>query len=304
MLTCGLAAATQLPATITVDRGPGAEACSDRADLAARVEGILQRMPGETVETGELGVNVHFSRDGAGYVAEVQVRGTKLGERVLRDPGPGCAALSGAVSVAIALLLDSELRERTPPPAAAAPPTVTRPAPVRRHLAPQPGPEIWVTVGGGLALGLVGSPSIGLEGAVGLRLADRWILEGAASALVPREHDTRTGSVEVGLVFGSIRGCYRFGSGLGLGPCALFGVGQRSGGGEGYAEDRSAKLLWTAAGIGLLAEARIGRRWSTGLLGTLWIPTRRQEFTVQNAGMAWESSPVGGTLDLRIGLRP
>jgi hypothetical protein len=60
-------------------------------------------------------------------------------------------------------------------------------------------------------------------------------------------------------------------------------------------------LPWTAGGLGLAAETHVSRGlfWSFG--ATLWVPTRRQTFSVQNAGIAWESKPLAGTLSAGLG---
>jgi hypothetical protein len=116
-------AAPSLPGRLSVQRGPGAEQCPEQGALERRVEGIVSHAwsnAGEGVATA-LAIDVRFERasDGA-FVARVAATGPKPGQRVLRDANPTCDALGEAVSVAIALLLDSALNDER------ASPTLTR----------------------------------------------------------------------------------------------------------------------------------------------------------------------------------
>jgi hypothetical protein len=51
----------------------------------------------------------------------------------------------------------------------------------------------------------------------------------------------------------------------------------------------------------LTAEAPLSPRIYGGLGATLWVPLRRQTFSVENGGIAWESKPVAGVLTGTLG---
>jgi hypothetical protein len=92
--------------------------------------------------------------------------------------------------------------------------------------------------------------------------------------------------VRTSLLFASLRGCYLRGLDVVLGPCAQLAVGRLKGEGSGYSEGLTTSLPWLAVGLGLATEARLGSRLFVTLEATLWVPTQRQTFSVQNAGIA------------------
>ena len=67
-------------------------------------------------------------------------------------------------------------------------------------------------------------------------------------------------------------------------------------------ETQTTSLPWTAGGLGLGAEAPLGQRLFVSLAATLWVPTRRQTFSVENAGIAWESKPVAAIVGAGLGV--
>jgi hypothetical protein len=101
---------------------------------------------------------------------------------------------------------------------------------------------------------------------------------------------------------GSLRACWLVGPGPTVGPCAELGIGRLRGTGEGFEQSQPSNLLWSGGGLGLGAEAPLGRSVYCRLGATLWVPTRRQTFSVQNAGIAWESKPVAGVLSAALAL--
>ena len=65
----------------------------------------------------------------------------------------------------------------------------------------------------------------------------------------------------------------------------------------------SVRVLWMAAGGGLRVSGLLGKRLLWGVSGLLLIPVRRQSFSVNNAGVAYEASAVGGTFAVELGVR-
>lgn len=309
----GAAQARELSAQLSVEHAVGAEQCAGREQLERRVEGILRRPLRAGADAGSLSIEVAFERAlGGAFVARVSASGPKPGQRVLRDSSPTCDALSEAVAVAIALLLDSaqaEVSELPPAPKPApAPEPATSPtpetAPALSDASSRHESESWwlrasLEAGGGYGLGGNGT-LLGL-GRVGARYG-HWALDLGAAANLATAHDFDGGAVRTSLLFGSLRGCYLRGRALSLGPCAQLGVGRLRGEGSGYSEGLTTSLPWLAVGLGLAAEAQLSSRLFVALEATLWVPTQRQTFSVQNAGIAWESKPVAGVLAAGLGV--
>ncbi len=300
------ASGAPLTATIRVERSPEASDCPDEAALTRSVEQILQRtLSSPHASEQALEVEVRFDDTRAGYTAEVRSLGAKPGERHFLDHERRCTALAEAVSVAIALLLDKELAEQAasqPSPAPAAKPVPSEPK------APSPAAheaalELRATFEAGIAAGLVSSSSALLSEQVGLRVRERWLFDAAFNAVLPQSADYGAGAVRTTLLFGSARACYVWGARFFVGPCASLGVGRLRGDGLGYLDTVSKNLLWTALGAGLVAEGPVWGRVFWGLSATLWLPTRRSSFSVENRGTAWESSELGGALNGRLGFR-
>ena len=314
------ATAAPLGATITVERSERASDCPDEPELTRQVERILQRPLKDDSGAAELEVRVRFTWSRDQYLAYVLSRGPKPGERMLHDRGQSCAALAEAVSVAIALLLDKELEARVSSAADSGSPA--RPAnaelqkPAASERAPNDAAEsnpargrdggalaLRATLEGGLGSGLVGQSTALLSEELGVRFQPGFILDAGFNAALPGTTHFENGSVRTTLLFGSARACYLWGGVFSLGPCASFGVGRLRGVGIDYATNTSRNLTWSAVGVGAVAEGPVWGRVFWGISGTLWLPSRRSSFSVQNVGTAWESSAVGAALGLRLGFR-
>ncbi len=305
--------AAPLGAEIQVERSPSAADCPSAVELTSAVERILQRsLDSEPSAEATLQVSVRFAVTGEEYSAQVRSLGAKPGERSLHDRGHGCSALGQAVSVAIALLLDKELAPREPEPAPAAPaqpaPKIATPADQAAALDTEravgrPRLELRESLAGGYAVGFVGPGSALLSEQVGVRALRSWIFDAGFNAVLPGTTHYGVGSVRSTLLFASLRACYAWGERVSVGPCALLGVGRLRGVGIGYAQVESQDLLWTAVGVGLIAEGPVWGRVFWSLSGEGWLPTRRSTFSVQNAGTAWESSVLAGSISGRLGFR-
>jgi hypothetical protein len=295
---------------LSVEKATGAEQCPEQQELERRVEQILRQPLGELINAAALTIDVRFERTPENaFSARVIATGPKPGRRLLRDSSPTCDALGEAVSVTIALLLDYARPDRdaatiAPSTVPAAPATISPPADTVAAAARDLDSDPWTArasleVGGGYGLGGDG----GLLGFVraGARHG-RWLFDLGAGANLPREQGFQNGSVRTSLLFGSLRACYLLGRSLLIAPCVQVGAGRLHGEGNGYGQVRAASLPWTAAGLGLAAEVPVAAGLYATLAATLWIPTRRQTFSVENAGIAWESKPLAGVLTAGVAL--
>ncbi|MEO8905405.1 MAG: hypothetical protein ABI488_23065 [Polyangiaceae bacterium] len=303
--------AAPLGAEIQVEREPNASDCPRSAELTRAVEHILQRSLGTANADDTLQVRVLFAVNGDEYAAQVRSLSAKPGERALRDRGHGCSALGQAVSVAIALLLDKELEPRAPDPAPAklAPPAPKTPSntegapPDSASAQGQTQIELRESLASGYAAGFVGPGALLLAEEIGVRVRRRWVVDAGFNAVLPGTTDYGAGSVRNTLLFASLRACYTWGDSVSVGPCALLGLGRLRGVGIGYPQAQAQDLLWTAAGLGLIAQGPVWGRVFWSLSGEGWAPTRRSSFSVQNRGTAWVSSALAGAVSGQLGFR-
>ncbi len=286
-------------AELSVARGPGAEDCPDTTALQARVEQITgTRLEQLAASEPRFALGVTFSREGDSYRAAIRTQGPKEGERSLEDEGPTCVALAEAVGVTLALLLDRVPRRDLPAPAPRqAPATIPGRASIRW--------AGWIGVSGGPVFGETPGTTLGFGPTLGVELA-RWSIALGGTETLSRSVRFASGTVRVGLRSGDLQLCRMIdlrGEALRAGACARAAAGQYRAEGDGYPVTTSVRLPWIAAGGGL----RVGGRWANRLLwgvsGILMIPSRRQTFSVENAGVAYESAAVGGTLAFELGVR-
>jgi hypothetical protein len=155
-------------------------------------------------------------------------------------------------------------------------------------------------LGGGYGLGGAGA-FLGI-GRLGISHG-RWLFDLGALGSLPSETSFERGAVRTSVLFGSARACYLLGQSWRVAPCVQLGVGRLRGEGSGYGQTLSASLPWLASGLGLAGEAPLGRSLFASFSATLWVPTRRQTFSVENAGIAWESKPIAGLLSAGVGFR-
>jgi hypothetical protein len=235
---------------------------------------------------------VSFDRSEGGFRALVHLAGAKPGERELTDTGPNCAPLTQAVAITLILLADRGPEAQTLPQSTSAPDLSTRATPSWRAAR--------VFLASGAGLGLVGAPSLDAAAGLSVVRSSGWGLVGALFYVVPRGTSLPPGEVRVWLVAAEAEVCRAIGDvgGTLLLVCAGGAAGWLTGRGVGYPTERAAGFPWLAgsARIGL-GGALVGRvRWT--LQAELLVPIRRQTFSIDNLGPAWESRPVGGRVDL------
>src|SRR5580704_12249374 len=98
---------------VYVRDAPAAAACPDETALRRAIEARLGYDP--FLPWGSATVVVRFAREGAGFVANVEmVTGSESkGARTLRSDDPGCGGLVDATALAVSIALDA-IRPPTP----------------------------------------------------------------------------------------------------------------------------------------------------------------------------------------------
>jgi hypothetical protein len=286
-----VARAAPVPVALSVSRTPAAQECPDAGALRAAVEQLAPRpLPDGAGTAPGITAEVAFDHSEERFRAMVHLTGAKAGDRELTDTGPSCAPLAQAVAITLVLLADHG------PEAEAVPP----PAPMA-----MPAPRSWraarASLTGGAGLGLVGAPSLDASVGLAAERSSGWGLFGALFFVAPRRTALPPGEVRVWLLAAEAQLCRAAGgrSTLLL-VCAGGAAGWLAGRGFGYQPERSTGMPWIAAsarvGLGGPLGGRLRWLWQAELL----VPLRRQTFSVDNRGVAWESRPVGGRLDLGV----
>ncbi len=85
--------------------------------------------------------------------------------------------------------------------------------------------------------------------------------------------------------------------------CAESSVAALHGSGTGYPSTTSSTLPWLAFGGRAELEGTIAQWFVWGLEASLLVPVRRQTFSIEPLGIAYESSPVGGGVRFRAAVR-
>jgi hypothetical protein len=305
LLRAALVVAAPLTADLGVERAAGAEDCPDASALEAMIARILDAPVGARpigAAGGEVRASVAFSRSAAGYQATLRLSGAKEGQRTLTDTGPRCAALGRAVSITMALVLDTG-EELAPPPA----PSVT----VVAAIAPPPPPAPRtltsgvLSLTGGPAFGVVGPPSVtgGVELDVGV--GRRLHLQVSGQYVAPRSTAFDMGAVNVGLLTAGLGICGVLNdpeASVHVGVCAWGARGRLRGSGTGFpAANEAHALTYWGVGGGLQVHGPLTRRFILGAEADVLIPVRSYTFSVGNRGVAFQSDGVAGMLHLAVG---
>jgi hypothetical protein len=214
-------------ASLRVERS-AEEACPDERAIRAEVDRRLGRASFAEGAPRSIVVEYRPSLRGRRR-ARITVReGTaEAPVRDLSQDGPSCEALSEAVALAVALVIDPDAALRPAPPVPAAP-AVTPAVPITCPEAPAPScpecaacpsppppvaapaprrslPASWIALSGGVAIGVAPAPSLSVGISAMVPLRGHWSLDLGASYLPPVT--TRDGTTSIGRTVARVGGC-------------------------------------------------------------------------------------------------
>lgn len=298
-------------AEVTVERAEGASDCPGEDGFKKAIERVGTQPEGPR-PSGSLTLDVRIQRVGDDYRAEIHARGRKTGLRTLEVPGPTCSALTDAVAVTLAILMDREIREDAEPlpeeppkpePVPTAAPIVDQPPPVEPTKPARSGrPRASSPISTGLGLSLGGAMTHGLPlGWSGMATGGFWVRHdrldvGVSGFWAPaKEAELEPGSVDVRLLGVQLRACGRVWGQwqrLHLAGCAEAAMAQLQGQGQGYATDRVQRRPWYALG----ASARLGMPILGPIEGAIsagvLAPLQQESFSVDRVGQAYETDVI------------
>ena len=300
---------------LVVRRDSGAEVCADADVLLARIEQLRGRPDGGA----SAGYRVVFARAVDGFVATIASGSDPARTRELRDHGATCAALEHATAISLALLLDSDARERTRRDAERSPPDPfpatpaaeparpagtqfaedTESADVDDPMRARTALRAQLSLGVGGAVGVLRPVAPAFVAELGLGVG-RW--RGALSGLfVPAQtHVLAPGSVDESLWAGAARACVApwQGSSLRLDACSGLYAGALHAEAEGFTRNDGATRLWLALPIELaLSSTWLPAGWE--LAAALLWPLKRDDFAIDDLGVAYASPKVAGMVTVR-----
>jgi hypothetical protein len=292
---------------LTVSRSDTALDCPDEAALVRATLALGARPP--PMASGRLSITVEFQRDAEVYRARIKTTGPKEGFRELSKLEHACTGLAAATSVVLAILLDM-LPAPEPVPETPSPPQrrIALRSPSVREDEPVPAARpggsalrLALSARAGIAFKLTGTrPAVVMGAQVHPRLG-RWELP-AGVIWVPARNVAFGGEgVEVSLVGGRVGACFVLwepgAGGPDLSVCGGGLVGVLNGQGRGFDIDRPASELWLGGEASLASRLRLAGRLALRF-GAAAILTRRHTLSVDGLGVAVESGPFVGLLEL------
>jgi len=301
-----------LLAVLSVEHGPGAEACLSQPDLERSVERRLKRrvFVGET--EAQLRLRVRFIQQASEIEARIELSsqdGTPRGTRSLVTTGH-CSKLDDSLALSVALLVD---QPPEPEPAAEQPGAPAAVGPSARRVIEIP-PEIsaprepWHVAAGAGAKGIWGAlPGIGPGVMLTIRLVPPHVpailLQGEAYYPVRAERDADSGA-RFNLLRAGLSVCPSLVDGPRLDAGVCFGQQLGWLTAEGYGFDRDARQQRLTYALRLGGEGRLRVFSPVSLRGYLGaeIPLVRDHFTSggTDAQELFRPTPVG--LEAEIGL--
>ena len=301
-LALSLATAAQAESAVepflNVTREEGAESCPDTQSLSQHIE----RLRGHSATGEPSAYHVSFTRRGGVFRAEIRVGGGN-GVRVLRDRGATCASLEQATALTLALLVDSDSHElpteNTEPEPVPVPPQPKPPAPRPPEPDRRSTTTLSLSLGGGGLFGVVQPAAPAAQGELGIG-TKRFHTSLGVLWMPEQSLDFAPGRLDETLLSAVARTCYSAARGreLRLDLCSGVYAGLLKVRADGYTQTSSANKPWLAVPLELeLATTSEPVGVEVGVSALL--PLRRNDFAIDNLGVAYSSWPVGMLLSMR-----
>lgn len=286
---------------LSVTREEGAESCPDTEALRVHVD----RLRGHQATREPSAYRVLFSQRNGVFRADIKV-GAGGGARVLRDRRGTCASLEQATALTLALLLDSDASELPPEKIEPEPVEPRSPGPPTAHDQATPSPDrrynrahLALSLGGGALFGVVQPVAPTAQAELGIGVSR--FRTGIGVLWMPTQtRDFGPGQLRETLLSGVARTCLAAARSVQVRVDLCTGVyaGLLHVQAHGYTRDDSADKAWLAVPIGVAlttTSSPVGVEVGASAL----LPLRRNDFSIDNLGVAYESWHVGMLLSMR-----
>ena len=295
----------QAASFLSVTREEGAESCPDTEALRVHVD----RLRGHQTTSEPSAYRVRFSQLSGVFRADIEV-GAGGGARVLRDRRATCASLAQATALTLALLLDSDASELLPEKAEPEPiePVVVEPRRARDQAPPEPerrtnAAHLTLSLGGGALFGVVQPVAATVQAELGIGVSR--FRTGIGVLWMPTQtRDFGPGQLRETLLSGVARTCLTAARSaqVRFDVCSGIYAGLLKVQADRYTRNDSADKAWLAVPLGVAlttTSSPVGVEVDASAL----LPLRRNDFSIDNLGVAYESWPVGILLSMRaVGL--
>jgi hypothetical protein len=290
--------AESAPSFLSVTRAEGAESCPDTDTLRQHVD----RLRGHQPTSEPSAYRVRFSYQAGVFRADIQV-GQSGAARVLRDRRRTCASLEQATALTLALLLDSNVSD-LPPDKAEPPPPREVPEPSPRD-APAPDERrkstshIALALGGGALFGVVQPVAPTVVGELGIGV-NRFRTGIGVLWMPPQTRDFGPGQLRQRLFSGVARICLTAlrANQARFDLCSGMYAGLLNVEASDYTRNGSADKAWLAVPLGI-ALTTTSSPVGVEVAASALVPLRRNDFSIDNLGVAYRSWPVGMLLSMR-----
>lgn len=331
--TAAAEGAKKRTSTLGWDRLPGADACVATQPLARAVEARLGRKVFVSPAEADVSVEGRVGKKGGAFVATIVLRdaeGKLLGTRTLEKADPSCNALTDALVLVIAVMIDPDAATSpVPPPPPDPPPPAPPPAPVTRVekvYVPVPVPvqvqkpedPRWcgkldcvfeADLSARLTVGTVPSPGIGVSGSGMIALRGIIGFVGRASYVLPRSAPVLGADVAIShatLGGGICPLAHSFGrlflTGCGEGELGLLVVVPK-----GLPRTVDETRFTAAFGLGGAASVRLARFLTLRLAVSGLVPLVRESFVAtlpdRTTTEVFRQLPVTFATELGLGMR-
>ena len=287
------------PAFLSVTREAGAESCPDTAALAEHVE----RLRGHQATSEPSTYRVSFSYRGGVFRADIRV-GQSSGVRVLRDRRATCASLEQATALTLALLLDSDARDlppekEEPEPLPPLEPPAPQPPPRAPHATRDNMANLSLSLGGAGLFGVVQPVAPAVLGDLGIGV-NRFRTSIGVLWMPEQTVDFGPGQLHETLLSGVARMCLAAArtNQVRLDLCSGIYAGLLKVHAANYTRNDSVDKAWLAVPLELAVSTTsspLGVQVSASAL----LPLRRNDFSIDKLGVAYDSWPVGMLLSMR-----
>lgn len=304
---------------LVVQRTPDAYDCPDAAALAVMIGKLTNKGPepadAATVATDRF--DVEFSRATHRYRVVVRTRGARTGVRTLDDAGATCASLAEATALTIAVIVDPE-GVKLPEPVEAAAPPFTEPAAVSPPPADASPPATAAPAGsdstssrwslaietrGGAALGVVREMAPVALVDVAVRPSRLFSFDAGALFIPTQSLALERGTIDVWLLAATANACvWPYAERVRVGGCLGVAAGSIRGEGRGFPVSSAASRAWLAATGAAKATGPIVGPLGWSAQAGLVVPSHRESFGIEGAGVAYQSPSVAGILAVGLTL--
>jgi hypothetical protein len=295
--------------SLEVDSTPEASSCPTTAALlsALRNESALRTWQAAPPKQSSH-VHIRFSKIGTAFHVEIELSGSRSGQRVFTDHSTTCNPIAEATIVALSVLFENTSPELSPDKTVkTAPlPKKPKPQPVTATKPPsEPRHSLRASFGPSIVWGLFPETAWGPSFDIHWHAHHPALSFGlAGERLVAAKFQIQSGTIKLDLLDLSSYVCWDFWqpSWATTSGCARASFGVLNGRGEGFTTDRSDSGVWLSGGPMLRQEFIIFNRLQLSAEADLVVPWYSRPFGVDGVGTVFRADRLGVKMSFQVGM--